>query len=542
MFLVFDMYHGQSYYTAKNPRPFSTGPAAECLASIERGMEWLGKRTQGKESCYYLYGIERAGVASGRKYFGGEDWFQRGAMAALQRQGRGGEIQFEYGPIISTAFSTLFLVYGGAPVVFNKLEYGTDQSWNLNPRDLANLTKHLWSAYERPLNWHSVSIDASADELEAPILFISGNQDPDFDEAAVARLRAYVERGGTILAEPSDHSAAFRDAIARLVRQMYPKAAYPSYKLLPLPSTHSVYSVLKQAWHDRPLLYGVSDGSRTFLFVSEGYMSADWQMNRRDSDAFKLAMNLLFYATDLGGLAAKYHSTLPSSPPAEPEDANVRLARARLTSLGPRPRDWEAGGQSWAVFAPYFKHVTGGQLDIVSPVGLTPDALAQLGDVDLLHLTGRDAVALTDAERRTLESYVANGGTVLIDAYAGAEDFASAARDAVENIFGELSRLDDAHALAAGRFLGGSDLSRGIRFTLPARRRLRARGDKTSGQKLEVAYLGDRAAVIFSAYDVTAALAGIANFGGAGYKPASARKLAANIVAYARSAGGARGR
>ena len=33
----------------------------------------------------------------------------------------------------------------------NKLEYGGGSDWNLNPRDLANLSKHMWSAYERPL-------------------------------------------------------------------------------------------------------------------------------------------------------------------------------------------------------------------------------------------------------------------------------------------------------------------------------------------------------------------------------------------------------
>ncbi|MBM4321783.1 MAG: DUF4159 domain-containing protein, partial [Deltaproteobacteria bacterium] len=211
MFLVFDMYHGKSYYQADQPRTFSAGEAAEVLASLERGMKWLGASSSAeKANSYYLYGIERAGVASGRKYIGGEDWFASGALTVLTAQQPDGSIQLGYGPVISTAFSTLFLVYGGAPVAFNKLEHGKGQDWNLNPRDLANLSKYLWVAYERPLSWHSVSIDAEAGELEAPVLFLSGSKALQLNDGQVAKLRGYVRGGGTILAEPSDHAAAFR--------------------------------------------------------------------------------------------------------------------------------------------------------------------------------------------------------------------------------------------------------------------------------------------------------------------------------------------
>ena len=71
------MYHGKSFYSADNPRTFTSGEAAECLRSIDRGMTWLGSARGNKDNGYYLYGIERTGVASGRKYFGGENWFHR---------------------------------------------------------------------------------------------------------------------------------------------------------------------------------------------------------------------------------------------------------------------------------------------------------------------------------------------------------------------------------------------------------------------------------------------------------------------------------
>jgi hypothetical protein len=201
-------------------------------------MNWLGERGGNNQDGYYLYGIERTGVASGRKYIGGRDWFAEGANVVLRRQARDGSIRMPSGhggTRIRTSFATLFMVYGGAPVAFNKLEYGKDHRWNLNPRDLANLAKHLWVAYERPLNWHSVSISAPVEEFEAPILFISGNARVDFGREEIARLRNYVERGGTILCEPSDHNPEFRSSMVGLLKSMYPPKDYPAYGLRPLP-------------------------------------------------------------------------------------------------------------------------------------------------------------------------------------------------------------------------------------------------------------------------------------------------------------------
>ena len=78
MFLVFDMYHGKNAYSKADPRTFTTGDAAEVIKAIDRGMEYLGKAKGNKNDGYYLYGVERTGVASGRKLLGGEDWFARG--------------------------------------------------------------------------------------------------------------------------------------------------------------------------------------------------------------------------------------------------------------------------------------------------------------------------------------------------------------------------------------------------------------------------------------------------------------------------------
>ena len=531
LFLVFDMYHGKSCYSREHPRAFTSGEAAAVLASIERGMAWLGKQGGANNDGYYLYGIERTGVASGRKTIGGRDWFLEGATVVLRGQRPDGSIPSGQwgGGIANTAWSTLFLVYGGAPVAFNKLQYGSGQDWNLNPRDLANLTKHLWSAYERPPNWHSVSIDANASEFEAPILLITGSQAAKFTETEFLKLREYVHRGGTLLAEPSDHSEAFALSMRELLRQMFPENAYPGRELKPLPADHGLYTAVKQDWKKPPRLLGASDGSRTFFLLSREYLSADWQQNRTDSDAFKLAMNLLFYATDLAELEGKFASILPESEPAAPREAAATVARVRYTSAGRRPRDWDAAPTSWRQFGPYARHVTGCALKEAPPVTLGKD---DLKGVHLLHLTGRGDFRLSGAERSALKQFAAGGGTILADAFAGSPPFAAAARRELAAVFGPLAPLLDDDHLAAGRFVGGADLTRNIRFKLPARKLLRSRGLAPSGQKLLVARIRKRPAVIFSEFDLSAALGGIENYRSLGYKPASARRIVGNILAY----------
>jgi hypothetical protein len=530
LFLVFDMHHGKSFYSRKNPRTFAEGDAAAVIKSLDRGMTWLGSVTSSKNDGYYLYGVERAGVASGRKYFGRDDWFAGGALSVLGAQQADGSIPLgSWGHVPNTCFCTLFLVYGGAPVAFNKLEHGKEQDWNLNPRDLANVSKELWSAYERPLNWQAVSIAADPKEFEAPILFISGSKAAKFSEEEMVKLREYILRGGTILAEPSDYDDEFARSMEELCRQMFPPEDYPDYKLRPLPAEHGIYTVIPQTWKDRPKLRGMSDGARTLFVLSEGYLTADWQMNRTESDAFKLATNLLFYATDLSALEGKFASILPESEPAKPRKAVIELARAKHAGDADHPRDWDAANMCWRSYAPYAKHVTGCELKETRPVTLGKDDLAGLR---LLHITGQRELKLTDGQREALKRYVAGGGTVLVDAFVGAGPFAASARRELEATFGKLAPLPAEHVLAQGLFDGGADITDRIAFKLPARQLLRRRGEDARSQKLLVAMIDKRPAVIFSEFDLTAALTGIESYQSVGYKPASARKIVGNILAY----------
>lgn len=525
MFLVFDMHHGKSFYSRNNPRAFKEGAAAAVLESLEKGMQWLGQNGGANNDGYYLYGIERTGVASGRKYIGGRDWFREGALAALKAQRTDGSIPTSRTPVIGTAFATLFMVYGGAPVAFNKLQYGPGQDWNLNPRDLANLTKHLWSAYEAPLNWHSVQIDAPVEEFEAPILFISGTEPAKFTQDQIAKLRSYVQRGGLILAEPTDEAPAFRKSMERLAETLF-----EGRKLVDLPADHTLLTAGGQTFKTAPKLRGVSDGSRVVFLLSDGYLSSRWQLNETIDDAFTFASGLLSYVTDRQQLPGKFSSDLPTSKAEPARDAVLTVARASVDGSV----DAETGGQTWRRLSPYVTHRTGAKVKDLGEVQLTPEGLT---GVKLLHLTGKRAFTLDARQRTALTAFVAGGGTVLVDAWAGNAGFAASARAELQTAFGEAERLDPSEPIVAGRYEGGVDLSREVRFTLPARRALHAAGQRARGQQLEVFRVDGRPAVLFSPLDLSAAAAGVTVFGAKGYRPASARRVITNVAGWLVKAG-----
>ena len=262
--------------------------------------------------------------------------------------------------------------------------------------------------------------------------------------------------------------------------------------------------------------------------LSEGTLSGAWQLNETDGDAFALAENLLFYATDLGILRARFASVLPPTEPAPARNTKVRVARLRHGEQGAHPRDWDAAAPAWPVLGSYARHVAGVEVEERAPVALGDD----LEGIDLLHLTGRRALRLSAAERRALKAWVEAGGTLLVDARTGSEAFAASARREISSLFGALSPLAAGEELADGRFEGGADLGRGIRLELEARRHLRGLGRPDRGQHLEVIRLKGRPAVVFSGLDLGAGLAGVEVFRARGYRPESARRIATNLLAW----------
>ncbi|HZK80761.1 MAG TPA: DUF4159 domain-containing protein, partial [Humisphaera sp.] len=209
---------------------FCKGGAADI--SVENGLRWIDKHIDdafsSKGGFYYygLYGLERIGVAAGRKYFGTVDWYQAGADAIIRGQAPNGS----FGTVHDTCFALLFLVYGRAPVMMNKLIYGIASKkqvdpWNERPRDIANLAKWMGKHTRcNFLNWQLVDLKGPADELhDAPILYIAGSEDLSLSDQDVEKLRTFVEQGGMILGNADCGSRFFSPSFEKLGKRMFPK-------------------------------------------------------------------------------------------------------------------------------------------------------------------------------------------------------------------------------------------------------------------------------------------------------------------------------
>jgi hypothetical protein len=527
-FLVYDKLFAKECYRPGQKDPFNSKEAMKIWKSLEEGMGWLGETAAKQKGSsfggYYNYGIERVGVASGRQSIGGVDWFRQGATPLLTLQNTDGSFNTRGhgGHIAQAGFNVLFLVYGGAPVAFNKLQYGSGKSWNRNPRDLATLTGSLWSAYERPLNWQSVELEDDQASWEGAILFVSGDEQVTFTPAQITKLQAYIDRGGTILAEPLPGGEAFRESMTQLA-----KALVAGGRLEALDSSHPFYRCTPQKWAKEPKLQGLSDGARTVFFLSENYFSGDWQSGRtsEEDDAYKIAMNLLYYVYDRGSPRPRYPFALPNTPPLEKTDQSCRLHR--MVPDGAQGGDF-LRAMEMSHTGEYILHATG--VKLVASSGTLTELDADAPRPDIIHLSGMKPFALSAKDRQALRAAIDQGAILLTDAYASSPEFTASCRKELTALFGPLQPLSGENPVALGAFPGGEELH-DLRYNLVARRDLKKRGLHPRGQSLEVIQVGGRPAVFFSPIDLTGALAGCRSYQVASYAPDSARRLLANLVA-----------
>ncbi|HLJ11867.1 MAG TPA: DUF4159 domain-containing protein, partial [Planctomycetaceae bacterium] len=279
---------------------------AEVDKPLEDACRWLGDRFQVTHNpgepnfvLYYLYGLERAGRFSGRRFFvnrQGEkhDWYREGAEYLVKQQSAGGFWQrtglVEDDPIIGTSFALMFLSKGLAPVLINKLQYGprdpdrhevAGNDWNRHKDDVRNLTQLISNRpkWPRLLNWQTVDIAHAsvADLIQAPILFIAGSEAPQFAPEEAALLKEYILQGGFILADNNCKSALFDEGFRDLIRQMYPPSEAQLKKLTAdHPVFRSEFKLLDDKGEPLAELWGVDVGCRTSIMYSPNDLSCLW--------------------------------------------------------------------------------------------------------------------------------------------------------------------------------------------------------------------------------------------------------------------------
>jgi hypothetical protein len=506
---------------------FSRCQRTEEVAVLKKALEWFDRnfpKTLSDENLchgghggmyYYLFGVERVGLASGYRYFGKADWYRLGAQWLLSQQQGNGSWKGKYGETTSTAYALLFLSRGQKPILLNRLEY--DGDWNNRPRALANLCRWSREAFEQDVNWQIVNLQVPvSDWHDAPVVVITGSEAPKFTDDHVRRLRRYVQEGGTILSITECDGKGFGEGI----REAY-KKIFPGRQLKELAPDHKLFTVHAQLKPGRLKLSVLSNGARPLVIHSDTDISLDWQMNRRitQKDAFDMAANIVMYVTgrQLRNRGADHWTKTGSGQ----TDKSVKLVRLKHDgNYDPEPLAWRR-----------ISRLVGARCKVHLEVG-GPVAISELGGsgARIAALTGTTALKLSESDKAGLKKFVESGGLLLVDAaggwLGGGREFAKTAEETIELMFGRGSlRTLASHSGLYKR--KGYDIPR-AHYHRITKLRLGVKEPR-----LKAVMVGQRIGVLVSREDLTVAMIGCRPAECDGYTPESAYEIARNIVLYA---------
>ena len=546
LFITQDLLHAREF--------LDTGgtPAGHSQEAIERGLQWMRRnfshtQNPGRDEYffYYLYAVERVGLASGYKYFGTHDWFRQAAAEVIGRLLRRNPVsgtltvRGSNGPpargrsvkLHHLAFGLLLLSRGRVPVAFNKLE-APGLAWNNRPRDVANLTRRLSSDTETALNWQIVSIDAEPHEwLDAPVLYLASHQAVPWtaQSAPLAKLTRYLDLGGLMFAVNEGRSHAFAHSIEAMGQTMYPQLTWRT-----LPADHWVYTILWPIETRRPPLRGLSNGVRELIILSpDTDFSAAFQVgvpgHADKPEVYRTAAHIYLYASEMNRPRPRLarHSQTPLPDETRDQHAAATVVRARHGG------NWNPEPAALDVFAAALA------ADPAHPIRIriVDDPLAAIDRREpppaLVIASGINAHEFTAEERRAIQAYVKAGGVILFETPGGRGDFTRSAESACGNIFqGEAGPIQP---LLRSPIITAEGLEGAVRLGRVGYRpySLEVFGARETRPRLRGMIIDGQPRVLFSRDDLTHALLDQPCWGVSGYSPATAKNLLANILRHA---------
>ncbi len=530
--------------------------------AIERAVAWLGRNFQVDSNVgepndrwllYYLYGVERVGRLTARRFIGEHDWYREGAEFLIKNQNKIGggywsrndPTKVEEDKVIATSLALLFLSKGRRPVLMAKLEHDPERDWNNHRRDAAHLTSYVERQWRRDLTWQIINVEqASVDDLlQAPVLYLSGRKAPEFSNEEVQRLRQYIESGGFIFAEACCEGTEFDTGFRALMERMFPEE---EYRLRLLPPTHSIWSAEERVNPDYVKeLYGIDFGCRTSVVYCPDNLSCYWELDRphrveefdatvqdQIAAANSIGINVLAYAT---GRELKYKDEIPTQLVGGDPSASGERGALLL------PNIIHSGGHDVAPGAlPNLLRFVSQKSGIRVSTDRREVSLAdpKLYNYPILFMHGRNQFQLKEEERQQLRSFIEHGGVLIANSVCASEAFSKSFAAEMQAIFPEqsLEAIPSDHEMFSPSF-GGFDLKQ-VTIRRPAERA--AGSDRpatvdtiTTPPRLDGIKLDERYAVIFSRYDLSCALEKHDSLECEGYTREDAAKLGLNLILYA---------
>lgn len=503
---------------------------ARIVGSITRALGWFTtvfdlENPKGSSAWqfYYLYGVERVGRASGKKYFGDKDWFRLGARFLLAAQKKDGDwspaggSNNDMNDLHNTCFGVMFLCHGRAPLLFSKLDYSADSTNKL--RDVAGLCRYAQGSFERLLNWQTVTLGGKFEDwLEAPVLYMTGHNAPKFGDADIQRLREYCLRGGMVLGVACCSRAEFTQGFRDIA-----KKAFPDFPLRELPAKHPLFNGEVDFGIDNPpQIFEVNNGNRTLMLLCPTDISAAWHQYLLDKyePYIQLGCNIYLYATDKSAFTSRL-----VTPEIAPKNTKIRqtVALARIAYEG----NWDIEAFGWSRLTRTLSNEAGTKVLVTSGVKLNE---LNPEEFKVAYLTGNKSFELSKEEIDGLRKFINNGGTLLADAANSSPEFLRSFETHLTTVMrGQPTNIAEDSGIVTGQGIPDGASLKNITFRRAARQ-------VAAGQtypRLRGFKLGKRWAVIYSPMDVSCGLLGTPIYNCKGFAPESALQIARNMILYA---------
>jgi len=535
LFITQDFLHADAYLSVGDAKPRRAEQA------MHLGMEWMNTNFSATENpgrdtdfYYYLYGVERVGMASGYKTFAGHDWYREGAAELLRRlcrwdpdaksmtmhrriagKSRAGEVR-----TVDLCFALMFLSRGRVPVAINKLRV-EGFAWNNRPRDVANLTNWVSSHAESLLNWQIVDMaDSPREWLDAPMLYFASHTAVPWqagsDEAE--RIRDYLDLGGLLFVVNEGKGNAFAQSIEQMG-----SALYPDYSWRDLEDTHPAFSMLWPVREKKPALRALSNGVRELIILATGDdLPSSFQRRANDRDSqFQSAANIYLYASEMNRPRPRLAQHAHVDMAANEVKQKIRIAVAKHAA------GWDVEPMALTLFQ-------WAMAERGIDIELTEAPLDAIHTLDpkpaLVMVSGISELAFSPEQRTAIQAFVEGGGTVLFETPGGRSGFTISAEAMAAAQFGKPIRAMRRGDIISGDGLdGGTDVSR-CEYRPFAFEQF---GAREMTPRLRSMSIDGEPRLLFSREDISNALLDQPCWGVSGYAPETARDLLCNIVLYA---------
>ncbi len=572
----------QDFLHATDQMRLGAESASRHQKGIDAGLKWMEENFSPTENpgrnvhyYYYLYGVERVGLASGYRYFGKHDWYREGAAELIRRlltwnesknayvvnattagDGRAAKIRTD-----DLAFALMFFSRGRVPLAMNKLEVAS-YSWNNRPRDVANLTRWIAENSESDLNWQIVDFATDPSEwLDAPVLYFAshealpwlkdvkldvqsfvaqsrefmrrraaGQSESDaksperLEISQLEKLKRYLDSGGLLLVVNEGAGHQFADSIEKAGVMMYPQ-----YEWRNIPDDHWAYTIHTPVKNHKPALRGLSNGVRDLiLVVPANDVSETFQKNdSKQAGEFHVATNIYFAASEMNRphprLAdrATASTSLPS-PTTQPQPSLTIVHALHEDNWNPEPQALLSFSR-WMATRGVDIRIIDSPLVAIHQIKPPPA---------LVVVNGITEHKFSDGERNALRQYLEGGGVAFFETPGGLGNFTASAEQMATELFHKPLTSLLRHKIITGEGLPMAVNAAKAEYRPFAFQNFGTR-EITPRLRGMIAKDGGEVQLLFSREDLSHALLDQPCWGVSGYTTQSARELLCNIAQFA---------